>query len=50
MKSSGLLAKVSKCVVAELFSIVKGKDSRNFEARNDVLSHEASDILFSDCG
>ena len=45
-----LLAKVFECVVVKLVSIVRGKDSKDFEATNDVLPHEVSDVLLSDYG
>ena len=45
-----MLAEVSECVVVELLSIVKDKDSRNSEVTNDVLPYKALDVLFSDRG
>ena len=45
-----LLAKVYECIVIELLSIIRDKDSRDAEVANDVFPDKTSDILFSDSG
>ena len=43
-----LLAKVSKCIVVELFAIVRDEDPRNLELADDALPDEAMDIFLHD--
>ena len=45
-----LLAKVHECVVIELLSIIRDKDSRNAKVANDVFPDKTSNILSSDSG
>jgi len=43
-----LLAKVSECIIVELFAIVRGEDPRNLESADDILLDEATDIFLCD--
>ena len=43
-----LIAKVSECIIVELFSIVGDEDSRNLEPANDSLPDKAMNILLCD--
>ena len=40
-----LIAKVSKCIVVELFAIVRDKDLRDPKLADDALLDEVTDIL-----
>ena len=43
-----LIAKVSECIIVELFSIVGDEDSRNLEPANNSLPDKAMNILLCD--
>ena len=45
-----VLAKISKCVIVELLSIVRDKDPRDSEAANDASPDEVSNIFLCDSG
>ena len=43
-----LITKVSKCIIVELFSIVRDKDPRDPKPTYDTFLEEAMDILLRD--
>ena len=43
-----LIAKVSKCIVVELFAIVKNEDPRDPKLVDNALPNEATNILLYD--
>ena len=45
---SQLIAKVSKCIIVELFTIVRDEDPRDPKSVDDALLEEATNILLHD--
>jgi len=45
-----LLAKISKCIIVELLSIVRDKNPRDSKAANDAFLEKAPKIILHDSG